>query len=116
MRCGRRRWVLLLVAAAGLALITTLVVRLTTPDEPSRITVMTRNLYLGGDITRPVRAALGRTGDEAVLALGRANHEMREIVDRTDFPTRSRLLAAEIAAPTGPDRPAGGCPVEARAG
>ena len=33
-----------------------------------------------------------------MLALGQANHELREIVDRTDFPTRSRLLAAEIAA------------------
>jgi endonuclease/exonuclease/phosphatase family metal-dependent hydrolase len=88
----------LLVAAAALALITTLVVRVSTPDELSRVTVMTRNLYLGGDITRPVQAALGRTGDEALLALGRANHELREIVDQTDFPTRSRLLAAEIAA------------------
>ena len=94
MRAGRR-WVLL-VAAAALALITTVAVRVITPDE-QRITVMTRNLYLGGDITRPVRAAHGRTGEDAVQALGQANHELRQIVDRTDFPTRSRLLAAEIA-------------------
>ena len=41
MRPGR--WVL--AAAAALALIATVVV---TRDEPSRVTVMTRNLYLGG--------------------------------------------------------------------
>jgi len=88
----------LVAAAAVLALITTIIVRVTTADEPSRVTVMTRNLYLGGDITRPVRAALGRTGADAVRALGQANYELREIVDRTDFPTRSGLLAAEFAA------------------
>jgi endonuclease/exonuclease/phosphatase family metal-dependent hydrolase len=33
-----------------------------------------------------------------VLAFGHANHELREIVERTDFRTRSRLLADEIAA------------------
>jgi endonuclease/exonuclease/phosphatase family metal-dependent hydrolase len=67
-------------------------------SEPETVTVMTRNIYLGGDITRPIRAALGRKGPEGVLALGHANHELREIVDRTDFTTRSKLLAAEIAA------------------
>jgi endonuclease/exonuclease/phosphatase family metal-dependent hydrolase len=59
---------------------------------------MTRNIYLGGNIDRPIRAALDRTGAEGVLALGHANHELREIVDRTDFRTRSRLLADEITA------------------
>jgi len=97
MRRGRRR-VFLVAAAAVLALIIAAIVRVSTPDESGRVTVMTRNLYLGGDITRPVRAALGRTGPDALLALGQANHELREIVDRTEFPTRSRLLAAEIAA------------------
>ena len=98
MRRGRRRWFLLVAAAAVLALITTVIVRVSSPDEPDRVTVMTRNLYLGGDITRPVRAALGRTGEDAVLALGRANYKLREIVDRTNFPARSTRLAAEIAA------------------
>jgi hypothetical protein len=59
---------------------------------------MTRNLYLGGNIDRPIRAAYDRTGVEGVLALGHANHELRDIVERTDFRTRSRLLADEIAA------------------
>lgn len=69
-----------------------------TGPEPVSLTVMTRNLYLGGDITRPVRAAQGRSGAEALLALGHANRELRDIVDRTDFRVRSRLLAAEVAA------------------
>jgi endonuclease/exonuclease/phosphatase family metal-dependent hydrolase len=71
-------------------------------DDPTTVTVMTRNLYLGADINRPVRAATGLTGPEALLALGQANHELRSIVDRTDFRIRSRLMAAEIAA-TRPD-------------
>jgi endonuclease/exonuclease/phosphatase family metal-dependent hydrolase len=65
---------------------------------PRTLTVMTRNIYLGGNINRPIRAALDRTGREGVLALGHANHELREIVERTDFGTRSKLLAEEIAA------------------
>src|SRR4029450_1639826 len=65
---------------------------------PRALTVMTRNIYLGGNFNRPIRAALDRTGREGVLALGHANHELREIVQRTDFATRSRLLAEEIAA------------------
>lgn len=65
--------------------------------SPVTVTVMTRNLYLGGDITRPVRAAQGRTGTDALLALGHAAAGLRTVVDETDFPTRARLLAAEIA-------------------
>jgi len=60
------------------------------------LTVMTRNIYLGGDITRPIRAALDRSGRAGALALGHANHELREIVDHTDFNARSKLLAEEI--------------------
>ena len=50
-------------------------------------------------MTSPDRSEprLGRTGRDALLALGHANHELREIVDRTDFPVRGRLLANEIA-------------------
>ena len=59
---------------------------------------MTRNIYLGGNINRPIRAALDREGREGVLALGHANHKLRQVVDRTDFGTRSKLLAEEIAA------------------
>lgn len=61
------------------------------------LTVMTRNIYVGGDITRPIRAVGSLTGGPALVALGQANHELRRIVDRTDFGVRSRLLAAEIS-------------------
>lgn len=94
-------------ARIGLALIAVIVTGavlalMVTPEQgsgqPGTVTVMTRNLYLGGDITRPLRATEDRTGQDAVLALGLANHELRAVVDRTDFPTRSQLLADEIAA------------------
>jgi hypothetical protein len=78
--------------------ISVVVVRAYGFSEPQTVTVMTRNIYLGGNINRPIRAALERTGEQGVLALGHANHELREVVDRTDFATRSRLLADEIAA------------------
>ena len=67
------------------------------PGRGQPITVMTRNVYVGGDITRPVQATNGKQGAEALLALGHANHELRSIVDQTDFRVRSRLLAREIA-------------------
>jgi endonuclease/exonuclease/phosphatase family metal-dependent hydrolase len=67
------------------------------PGKGKPVTVMTRNLYLGADIQRPIRAAFGKTGFEAVLALANATHLTRAIVDDTDFGVRSRLLADEIA-------------------
>ena len=61
--------------------------------------VMTRNLYLGTDINRPIAAVQGKTTPQEILdALGNATDEARDIVDKTDFGTRSRLLAKEIAA------------------
>lgn len=74
----------------------------TRSGRSSDLTVMTRNLYLGGDINRPIVAAAGQTGAAALLSLAHANHELRAVVDRTDFSTRSRLLAREIAR-TSPD-------------
>lgn len=88
-----------LLALVCVAAVTIVVVRQHAGlGPPAAVTVMTRNLYLGGDITRPLRAAEGRTGSAALLALGHANRELRDIVDRTDFATRSTLLAAEIEA------------------
>ncbi|HET8603579.1 MAG TPA: hypothetical protein VFM09_06600 [Marmoricola sp.] len=97
-----------LVAAAALAVTATLTGAVTggsaqaadTPAKP--LTVMTRNLYLGADINRPVQAALaaqaqGESPEEVVTALANATHVTRAIVDHTDFRVRSRLLAAEIA-------------------
>ena len=65
------------------------------PGKP--LTVMTRNIYLGGDINRPLRATAGKSGAAALVAFGNSNDELRAVVDRTDFPVRSKLLAAEIA-------------------
>ncbi len=86
--------VLLLV----LVLVVVLAVRLAGRSAPAAVTVMTRNLYLGGDITRPVAASQGRTGRDALVTLGQADHALRAVVDETDFAVRSRLLAAEVAA------------------
>ena len=66
-------------------------------DAGTSTTVMTRNVYLGVDIQRPIRATAGKTGLAALVALGNSNVETRAIVDRTNFPRRSELLAAEIA-------------------
>src|SRR4051794_3511813 len=65
--------------------------------EKPAVTVMTRNLYLGGDIFRPVNETKGKSGLEALNAFANANAKTRKIVDQTSFPTRARLLAREMA-------------------
>ena len=77
----------------------------TAPGKP--ITVMTRNLYLGGDINRPIQAALlaqaqGGTPQQVLGALANGSAVTRAIVDETDFTVRARLLADEIRR-TSPD-------------
>lgn len=69
-------------------------------DDP--VTVMTRNVYLGGDITRPLDAIQGLPPEQQGPAFVAANTTLREIVDQTNFPLRSERLAREIAA-TKPD-------------
>lgn len=69
------------------------------PGKP--VTVMSRNVYLGANINRPINAALeaqekGQTPQEVLVALGNATHVTRAIVDQTRFPVRARLLAREI--------------------
>ena len=97
-----RRGLLVALLVGGVALVVVVVVvvvpRLTAAEPAPTVTVMTRNVYLGADINRPIRAAQGRSGPDALAALGRANDQVRATVDRTDFRIRSRLLAAEIAA------------------
>ena len=89
------------VIAAPLALTTGTAQAETAKVPPLK--VMTRNLYLGVDIMRPL-AAVDALPDDApllpdvVTALANATHEARTIVDETDFGTRSKLLAQEIAA------------------
>ncbi|HEX5147235.1 MAG TPA: hypothetical protein VFV85_09440 [Conexibacter sp.] len=59
------------------------------------LTVMTRNLYLGADITRPL-AAIGLPPDQQAAAFVAANTTLRAIVDQTNFPLRAQRIAAEI--------------------
>jgi endonuclease/exonuclease/phosphatase family metal-dependent hydrolase len=61
------------------------------------VTVMTRNLYLGGDIMRPLAAIQGLPPEQQGPAFVAANTTLRAIVDQTNFPLRAQRLAAEIA-------------------
>jgi endonuclease/exonuclease/phosphatase family metal-dependent hydrolase len=69
------------------------------PHRPApAVTVMTRNVYLGADIMRPIAAVQGLSDPlEIVQALGNATDATRDIVDATDFRVRARLLARELA-------------------
>jgi endonuclease/exonuclease/phosphatase family metal-dependent hydrolase len=67
------------------------------------VTVMTRNLYLGADIMRPIRAVQAVDPEPAqtfplrqVDALANATRETWDVVQATDFATRARLLASEL--------------------
>src|SRR4029453_12966776 len=74
-----------------MVLVAVFIVRTSARAGQLSVTVMTRNLYLGADINRPLRTAQGRTGHDGLLALAHANHELGEIVRRTNFGARSKL-------------------------
>ena len=57
--------------------------------KPVDVNVMTRNIYLGGDIFRPIPA---QTLDEFKKLAG----ELWVEVQGTDFPTRAKELAKEV--------------------
>lgn len=102
-RSRPRWWARAAIAAASVAALTgasaavSAAAPATAEPEGKPLTVMTRNIYLGGDINRPVRATQGKTGVAALIAFANANDELRDVVDQTNFPARSRLLAQEIA-------------------
>jgi endonuclease/exonuclease/phosphatase family metal-dependent hydrolase len=90
-----------LVAALGLApSASAAILAHKKPGKP--LTVMTRNLYLGADINRPVVAALaeqarpGHTDQSVLEALANATHATRAIVDQTNFNVRAKRLAREF--------------------
>ena len=66
------------------------------------VKVMTRNLYLGADIMRPIaavrQAQAEHPGDQVAQldAFANANDDTRDIVDATDYPARVQLLAGEL--------------------
>lgn len=65
--------------------------------KPPAVEVMTRNIYLGVDVTRPLVAAAGLEGLDALLAVAHEAHAMEDTLAATDFRTRARLLAREIS-------------------
>src|SRR5687768_11550020 len=70
---------------------------------PPAVKVMTRNVYLGADIMRPIvalRTAEAQPGANAITVLNafaHANEGTRDTVDQTDFHARAKLLAGELA-------------------
>jgi endonuclease/exonuclease/phosphatase family metal-dependent hydrolase len=92
------------IVAALIAFVTLAAATAATPAlaHDDGVTVMTRNLYLGGDIMRPLEAIQGLPPEQQGAAFVAANTTLRAIVDQTNFPLRSRRLAVEIAA-TRPD-------------
>lgn len=60
--------------------------------------VMTQNLYVGADITRPLAAAQDAEGFQAkIVAVANENDAVYDTIQQTSFRTRSRLLAQQIA-------------------
>jgi endonuclease/exonuclease/phosphatase family metal-dependent hydrolase len=96
---GRARWILVVaLATLGLALPASAAGRgPASQGKGPPVTVMTRNLYLGADISRPLTATQGLPPDQQAAALVAANTTLRAIVDQTSFPLRSERLAREIA-------------------
>lgn len=89
MQTRRGRVLAWLLAAVASAVAITSVPAAAHAQAGPRVTVMTRNLYLGGDLMPSIMAPT--LGD--FLA---ANSALLSHVDLVDFPARARLLAREI--------------------
>jgi endonuclease/exonuclease/phosphatase family metal-dependent hydrolase len=97
-RRSRARWLVgILVALALGAVPAGQAAAAPPPGKGKPVTVMTRNLYLGADITRPLTATMGLPPDQQLPALIAADTTLRAIVDQTNFPLRAHRLAREIA-------------------
>jgi endonuclease/exonuclease/phosphatase family metal-dependent hydrolase len=92
-----------IVAATVLAVLGAPAVQAAPTKSARHVEVMTRNVYLGGNIGRPISGTAGCQGQQGCLyAFATANNALWNVVVATDFPARAKLLAAEIAA-TRPD-------------
>jgi hypothetical protein len=97
LRSPRARGLALFAAIACLAAVPASAAAASS-DRGRPVKVMTRNLYLGGDIGKPARAAVNAGGGIAsLIAFGNATAALAATVDQTNFPARAKLLAAEIA-------------------
>lgn len=94
MRSPRTR--VLAVFAAACSVVSMTAADALAADNGRPVKVMTRNLYLGGDIGRPATAVGSLTGFPALVAFGNANYALSQIVEQTNFPERAKLLADEI--------------------
>src|SRR5687767_13588572 len=80
------------VGALALAMVATLALPLAAEAKPKKsinVKVMTRNLFLGADLSPAINA-------DGIGEFLEANGGILREVDLTDFPRRSRLLADEI--------------------
>jgi endonuclease/exonuclease/phosphatase family metal-dependent hydrolase len=66
------------------------------PKKPVAITVMTQNCYLGADLEPTITSLANPNATPAQIAA--AVEAAWQIVQQTDFPTRAKAIAAEIAA------------------
>jgi endonuclease/exonuclease/phosphatase family metal-dependent hydrolase len=83
------------LAAMAAVLVALLVLPATAPAKSARVNVMTRNLFLGADLTPGVQAT-------NLQGLVNAAGTIVNQVDQNNFPTRAKGLAAEIRK-TNPD-------------
>ena len=86
-----------LFGAVALAVVLAPAAAQAAPSQARPVKVMTRNVYLGGDIQRPIRATNGCAPQVCLLRFANANDALWKIVQQTDFPARAELLANEIA-------------------
>jgi len=84
-----RRLLLAIAALALMALALPAIADAAKRKKPVKLSVMTRNVYLGGDISKPLLA-----GD--IDEFKRINGELWNTVQTTNFPARAKLLAKEI--------------------
>src|SRR5215217_804085 len=90
MRISRRFLVVLTVLAAAVAVLATTSPAAKPKPKPPKVTVMSRNLFLGADL---VPLALAQPGEDFERAAGK----LFDDVKATEPDARMRLVAAEIA-------------------